>query len=132
MKIKQKFSIGKKGFNFNDVRQVIDLLRDKVNNDTIVVVKKSCGYFTLDECGYGWTKNDATVYCKQIDSPEKTTSCISDLLILLHDLQYNKNFLSDEIIRFGTSKPSKTGRPYSIQGILYCEQDDLVTLEFGA
>lgn len=24
------------------------------------------------------------------------TSCISDLLILLHDLQYNKNFLSDE------------------------------------
>ena len=85
MKIEQKFSIGKKGFNFNDVRQVIDLLRDKVNNDTIVVVKKGCGYFTLDE-----------------------------------------------IIRFGISKPSKTGRPYSIQGILYCEQDDLVTLEFGA
>ena len=54
MKIEQKFSIGKKGFNFNDVRQVIDLLRDKVNNDIIVVVKKSCGYFTLDECGYGW------------------------------------------------------------------------------
>ena len=43
MKIEQKFSIGKKGFNFNDVRQVIDLLRDKVNNDTIVVVKKAAG-----------------------------------------------------------------------------------------
>ena len=40
--------------------------------------------------------------------------------------------LDEGWIAVGDSKPSKTGRPYSIQGILYCEQDDLVTLEFGA